>query len=168
MHTHPRFLNTLFIALTLAAGPVMAHSGAHVHDAWVRATVPQQHATGAFMTLDATLDSKLVRAASPVSDHVELHEMVLQDDVMKMRQVPSIALPAGQVVELKPGGYHIMLLDLKHQIREGEAVPLTLTFEHSDGRQETVTVQAPVKPLAGKPAGRTGGDPTHRHDDHGH
>jgi len=157
--------NTLFVMLALAAGSAWADNDARVRDAWVRATVPQQRATGAFMTLNAAQDSKLVRAASPVSDHVEIHEMVMEDDVMKMRQIPSIAIPAGQVVELKPGGYHIMLLELKQQIRAGDQVPLTLIFEHSDGRQERLDVQAPARPLAGKPAGQ------HRHDhahDHGH
>jgi len=159
------FCQILLAAFALAATPVLAHNGAHVRDAWVRATVPQQQATGAFMTLEATLDSKLIRATSTVSDHVEIHEMVMEDDVMKMRQVPSITLPAGQVVELKPGGYHIMLLNLKQQIRAGDHVPLTLVFEHNDGRQERIDVQAPARPLSGKPTGQ------HRHDhaqDHGH
>jgi len=145
------FYQTLLVMLTLATGPVLAHNGAHVRDAWVRATVPQQKTTGAFMTLDATRESKLVRVMSPVSEHVEIHEMVMQDNVMRMRQIPSIALPAGQVVELKPGGYHIMLIDLKQQIRAGDHVPLTLVFEHSDGTQERIDVQAPVRPLSGKP-----------------
>jgi len=162
------FCKTLLTALALAAAPVLAHDGAHVKDAWVRATVPQQKATGAFMTLDSTLDSRLVGATSPVSAHVEIHEMVMRDDVMKMRQVPSIALPAGQVVELKPGGYHIMLLDLKQQIRAGDQVPLTLVFEHSDGRQERIDVQAQAKPLAGKPAGQHRHHPSHDHGDHKH
>jgi len=163
-----RVRKTLFVMLALAATPVWAHDGAHVRDAWVRATVPQQKATGAFMTLDASLDSKLVSATSPVSDHVEIHEMVMQDDVMKMRQIPSIALPAGKVVELKPGGYHIMLLDLKQQIRAGDQVPLTLVFEHSDGRQERIDVQAPVRPLAGKSTGQHRHSHAHDHGDHKH
>jgi len=163
-----RIRKTLFVMLALAAAPVWAHDGAHIRDAWVRATVPQQRATGAFMTLDAALDSKLVRATSPVSDHVEIHEMVMEDDVMKMRQIPSIAIPAGQVVELKPGGYHIMLLELKQQIRAGDQVPLTLVFEHSDGRQERIDVQAQARPLAGKPAGQHRHDPAHAHGDHKH
>jgi len=162
------FCKTLLAALALAATPVLAQNGAHVRDAWVRATVPQQKATGAFMTLDTTIDSKLVSATSTVSDHVEIHEMVMENDIMRMRQVPSIALPAGQAVELKPGGYHIMLLDLKQQIRAGDQVPLTLVFEHSDGRQERIDVQAPVRPLSGKPAGQHRHAHAHDHDHHEH
>jgi len=162
------FGKSLLVALALAAAPVLAHEGAHVKDAWVRATVPQQKATGAFMRLDATLDSKLVGATSPVSAHVEIHEMVMQDDVMKMRQVPSIALPAGQVVELKPGGYHIMLIDLKQQIQAGDQVPLTLVFEHADGRQERIDVQAQARPLAGKPTGPHRHHPAHAQGAHKH
>jgi len=155
-----------WLTLALAAAPALAHNGAHVHNPWVRATVPQQHATGAFMTLDATLDSKLVRASSPVSEHVELHEMTMENNVMKMREVPAIAVPAGQTVELKPGGYHIMLLDLKQQIHAGDDVPLTLVFEHSDGRQETIAVQAKAAPLSGKPP--ASGDHAHGTHDHDH
>jgi len=157
----------LMLALTLACAPVFAHEGAHVHDAWVRATVPQQQATGAFMELNASIDSKLVRATSPVSDHVELHEMTMQDNVMKMREVPSIALPKGKTVDLKPGGYHIMLLDLKQQIHAGDKVPLTLTFEHANGKEEVITVQAPAHPLGEKPAASGEHDHDHGHD-HGH
>jgi len=153
-----------FLAFALASTAALAHNGAHVHNPWVRATVPQQNATGAFMTLDATLDSKLVRVESPVSDHVELHEMRLEDNVMKMREVPAIAVPAGQTVELKPGGYHVMLLDLKQQIHAGDDVPLTLVFEHSDGRQEVINVQAPAIPLSGKAPSPDG----HAHDHHQH
>jgi len=159
------FVKPLFAALALAAAPVFAHEGAHVHDAWVRATVPQQHATGAFMELNASIDSKLVRATSPVSDHVELHEMAMQDNVMKMREVPSIALPKGKTVELKPGGYHIMLLDLKQQIQAGDKVPLTLVFEHANGKEEVITVQAPAHPLGEKPAAG-GNDHGHEHGEH--
>jgi len=158
------FCKTLLAVLTLSATFALAQNSAHVKDAWVRATVPQQKATGAFMTLNATQDSKLVSATSPVSQHVEIHEMVMQDNVMRMRQVPSIVLPAGQVVELKPGGYHIMLIDLKQQIRAGDHVPLTLVFEYSDGRQERIDVQVPARPLAGKPVA----EHRHAHEHGGH
>lgn len=139
-------------ALTIAAA-AQAQDQLKVEEPWVRATVAQQHATGAFMRLTAQADSTLVQAASPVAQHVEIHEMVLENDVMKMRQVPGVVLPAGQAVELKPGGYHIMLIDLKGQVKEGEQVPLTLTFEGADGKRATVDVSAPVRPLAGGSAG---------------
>lgn len=99
------------------------------------------------MSLQATRDTRLVAASSPVTPVVEVHEMAMEKDVMKMRQVPSIELPAGKSVELKPGGYHVMLLDLKQQVKEGDTVPLTLVFESKDGKRESVEVKAPVRPL---------------------
>lgn len=123
-----------------------------VKDPWVRATVAQQKATGAFMQLTAKADSKLVEARSLVAGVVEIHEMAMVDNVMKMRQVPGVALPAGKAVELKPGGYHVMLMDLKGQVKEGDVVPVTLVFEGKDGKRESIEVKAPAKPLSGMPA----------------
>ena len=139
-----------------------AHAQVTVKEAWVRATVPQQQAPGAFMQLNAAKDTKLISASSPVTPIVEVHEMAMQDGVMRMRQVPSVALPAGKTVELKPGGYHVMLLDLKQQVKEGDTVPLTLVFEGQDGKRETLEVKAPVRALnsAAKPAAAHG---EHKH-----
>lgn len=120
-----------------------------VDDAWVRATVPQQQATGAFMRLTAPSDMSLVGAASDAAAAVEIHEMAMQNEVMRMREVPKVALPAGQTVELKPGGYHIMLLDLKTQVKEGAQIPMALTFENSEGVRSTVSVQVPVRAITG-------------------
>lgn len=124
-----------------------AHAQVTVGDPWVRATVPQQSGTGAFMQLTSKTDTALVQADSPVAKIVEVHEMAMENNVMKMRQVPRIALPAGQTVELKPGGYHIMLIDLHGQVKDGEQVPIKLTFEASDGVRSTLDIQAPVRPL---------------------
>lgn len=115
-----------------------------VSDPWVRGTVPGQMATGAFMKLLSAKDAKLVEAASPVAGVVEIHEMTLQNNVMRMRAVPSLALPAGRAVELTPGGYHVMMMDLKQQLKEGEVVPVTLVVE-TEGRRETIAVKATVR-----------------------
>lgn len=136
---------TVLVASLLAAS---AQAQVTVKDAWVRATVPQQKATGAFMQLQAGKDSKLVSASSPVTPVVEVHEMVMQDNVMKMRQVLGIDLPAGKTVELKPGGYHVMLMDLKQPVKEGDVVPITLVVESKDGKRESVEVKASVRALA--------------------
>ncbi len=131
-----------------------AHAQVTVDEPWVRATVAQQQATGAFMRLSSKADSALVQAESPAAQHVEIHEMIMENDVMKMRQIPRLALPAGQAVELKPGGYHIMLIDLKTQVHEGNHVPMTLTFESPGGKREIVNIEAPVRPLtSGAPSG---------------
>lgn len=105
------------------------------------------------MRLTAEKDAKLVRAESPVANIVEIHEMAVQNDVMKMRQISDIALPSGSAVELKPGGYHIMLIQLRQQVKEGDVVPITLIFEDAAGKQESMRIDAPVKPLTTGPAG---------------
>jgi Uncharacterized protein conserved in bacteria len=119
-----------------------------VDNAWVRATVPQQSGTGAFMQLTAEKDSKLVQAASPIAKHVEIHEMAMDNHVMKMRQIGSLPLPAGKTVELRPGGYHIMFLELHGQVKEGDEVPVTLTFESADGQRSSLDLNVKARPLA--------------------
>ena len=111
---------------------------------WVRGTVAGQMATGAFMQLKSAKDARLVEARSPVAGVVEIHEMALVDNIMRMRAVPALDLPAGRAVELKPGGYHVMLMDLKQQVKEGEVVPVSLVIE-SGGRRETIEVKASVR-----------------------
>ncbi len=127
---------------------VAAHAQVSVTEPWVRATVPKQSATGAFMRLTSAQDVKLVSGQSPVAGVVEIHEMAHENNMMKMRELKGgLALPAGQAVELTPGGYHIMLMDLKRQVKIGETVPLTLVVEAKDGTRQNVEVQAPVVPI---------------------
>lgn len=133
---------------TLALCASWALAQTTVKDPWVRGTVPEQKATGAFMQLSSAQGGRLVSAASPVAGVVEIHEMAMEGNTMKMRAVPGLDLPAGQTVELKPGGYHVMLLDLKQPLKNGETVPLTLVVEGRDGRRERIEVKAPVKALA--------------------
>jgi copper(I)-binding protein len=91
---------------------------------------------------------------------VEIHEMAMQGDVMKMRAIPGgLELPAGKAVELKPGGYHVMLMELRQQLKEGETVPVTLVIEGKDGKRESVEVKAPVKALTTQAAPMQG----HKH-----
>ena len=118
-----------------------------VKDPWVRGTVAEQKASGAFMQITSTGGGRLVSANSPVAGVVEIHEMAMEGNVMKMRAIPGLELPAGKTVELKPGGYHVMLMDLKQQLKTGETVPLTLVVEGKDGKRETLEVKAPVKAL---------------------
>jgi periplasmic copper chaperone A len=155
--------------LLLVAGSLLtsiAHAQVKIDDAWVRATVPQQKATGAFMKLTASKDTRLVAVSTPLTPKAEVHEMAMQDNVMRMRQVPAIELPAGKTVELKPGGFHLMFLDLPAQVKAGDQVPLTLIFEDRSGTRQTVEVKAPVRALnAAMPAkdDKQGG-----HDGHSH
>ncbi len=146
-----------FAALGAALSlPVTGSAQVRVTDPWVRGTVAAQTATGAFMSLTAEADLRLVAAASPAAGVVEIHEMAMDGSVMKMRRLSSLALPAGQAVVLKPGGYHVMLMDLKRPLAAGEQVPLTLTLEKAGGQRVTVEVQAPVRALAGTDAGHGG------------
>jgi copper(I)-binding protein len=123
-----------------------------VSEPWVRATVPTQKVSGAFMQLRSAKAARLVEVKSPLAGRVEIHEMAMQGQTMRMRAVEGLDLPAGQPVNLASGGYHIMLFDLKQQLKDGEQVPLTLTVVGADGKRENVAVQAPVKPLTYKPA----------------
>ena len=118
-----------------------------VTDAWVRGTVAGQMGTGAFMQLKAASDATLVGATSPAAKVVEIHEMKMDGGMMKMRAIDKLALPAGRAVELKPGGYHVMLMDLAQPLKEGDTVPLTLTVVGKDGKKETVEVKATVRGL---------------------
>lgn len=137
-------------ALLIAGTTVLtlsAHAQVAVKDAWVRATVPQQKATGAFMQLTASQDTRLVAVTTPLTPVAEVHEMAMQDNIMRMRQVSGIELPAGKTVELKPGGYHLMLMDLPAQVKPGETVPLTLVFENKAGSRQTLDLKVPVRAL---------------------
>lgn len=132
-------------ATLLAAAP--AWSQVAVDQPWVRATVAAQKITGAFMTLTAARDSRLVGVSTPVAGVVEVHEMKMEDDLMRMRQVTALELPAGKPVALVPGGYHLMLFQLKRQLKDGDKVPLTLEIEDGAKVRSTIKVEAVVKPL---------------------
>ncbi|WP_310450691.1 copper chaperone PCu(A)C [Sulfuritalea sp.] len=139
---------SLLSTLVSAVFILPAHAQVTVKEPWVRATVSAQMATGAFMQITSVQDARLVEARSPVAGVVEVHEMSMDKDVMKMRAVKTLDLPAGKSVELKPGGYHIMLMDLKQQMKEGDTVPVTLVVEGKDKKRSTIEVKAPVRPLA--------------------
>lgn len=156
-------ISTALIALSASAW-AQGTAGVEIKDPWVRATVAQQKASGAFMQLTAKTDSKLVEVKSPAAGVVEIHEMSMVDNVMKMRQVPGVVLPAGKTVELKPGGYHVMLMDLKGQVKEGDVVPFTLVFEGKDGKRESVEIKATARPLSNAPAMNSKAAPAeHKH-----
>jgi len=120
----------------------------NVAGAWVRGTVAAQKATGAFMTLTAPSDMRLVGASSPVAGVTEVHEMKMEGELMKMRPIDGLDLPAGESVELKPGGYHIMLMGLKAPLQEGQQVPITLKLQDAGGKVSEQQLDAPVRALA--------------------
>lgn len=127
----------------LSAGLVYAQT-VDVKDAWVRAAVPGQSGTGAFMNITAKDGAKLVGVSSPVAGVAEVHEMKMDNDVMRMRAIPALDLPAGKTVALKPGGYHVMLMELKQALPQGGTVPLTLTLRDAKGQESKVELKLPV------------------------
>jgi copper(I)-binding protein len=137
-------IKTLIIAAALLAG--MAHAqSVDVKDAWVRTSVQGQKATGAFMKLTAKDGAKLVAASSPVAGVTEVHEMKMEGDIMKMKAVAGgLDLPAGKTVELKPGGYHVMLMDLKAALPKDSTIPLTLVFKDAKGMESRLELKVPV------------------------
>ena len=146
-------MNRLLRYKHFAAGLALAfaaHAAADVvvNDAWIRGTVPGQQATGAFMLLQSSGDTALVAVASPAAKIAQIHEMAMEGGVMKMRAVDSLPLSAGKPVALSPGGYHVMLLDLARPLKEGDSVPLSLTFADKAGRRTTQEVVAKVRALA--------------------
>lgn len=145
-------LKTLALIAALTCGSLHAQN-IEVKDAWVRATVAGQRATGAFMKITAKDGAKLVGSASPAAGVTEVHEMKMDGGVMKMRAVEGgLDLPPGKPVELKPGGYHLMLMDLKAPVTVDSTLPLTLTFQDAKGAQSklelklAVRTKAPVAP----------------------
>lgn len=142
-------LRTMVLAAALASGAasVSALAQVTVTSAWVRATVAAQRTSGAYMEITSARDATLIGAQSPVAGAAEVHETRMNNDVMRMRAVPRLALPAGKTVQFRPGGYHLMLVDLKRPLKKGESVPLQLTIENRDKSLTTVEVKAEVRDL---------------------
>jgi copper(I)-binding protein len=136
---------------TMKMTPAAAAGTVEIHSPWSRASAGMARAGGAFMTLVNTgdADRALVSAASDVADTVELHTHIKEGDVMKMRPVDHVAVPAGETVMLQPGGYHVMLIGLHAPLKEGESFDITLTFDNGD----TATVTTDIKAAGAMPAG---------------
>ncbi len=139
-----------------ASAPVAVDSG------WARATVPGQKASGAYMRLTAPQATRLVRIETPAAGVSEVHEMQMDGDVMKMRALSGLDLPAGKAVELKSGGNHVMLMDLKAPLVKGASLPLTLVFKNAQGVETSQQVNLPIGTAApGAKAGSAMGSMSH-------
>lgn len=158
MNIVARFTGLLLMLLiaerSFAAEDAQTNTLLRVDNPWVRAVVKGQKVTGAFMTLRAQQALTLLAVRSPVAGSAEVHEMKVDKGVMTMRELPALPLPANEAVELVPGGYHLMLFDLKRQLTAGQQVTLTLTVADGQKRKHDITVRALVKALT--------------HDDHNH
>ncbi len=143
-------MKSLIISLSSAialCSAIVCSAQVTVSNPWMRATPPGQNVGGAYLKITSATTAYLVGGSSPAAKAVELHEMTLENNIMKMRPLARLELPAGKPVELKPGGYHLMLIDLKRPLVKGDSVPLTLTVEEQGGRRQTVDVTAQVGDL---------------------
>lgn len=135
----------LFLSLALLGGAALAQT--MVSEPWARGTTPVQKASGLFLELRSADAARLVGGSSPWAGRVEIHEMKMDGDTMRMRQIPALELPAGQTVQLKPGGYHLMLMDLKQPLKAGDSLPLTLKVERAGKPVETLELKVPIRAL---------------------
>jgi periplasmic copper chaperone A len=161
MNRKPSSLRTVVAAVLIVCAQ-MAVAQVTVLDPWVRGTVEGQTSTGAYMTLKSDTGARLVAVTSPVATRSSIHEVSMNGNVMRMRTLESLPIPAGSTVALEEGHDHLMLEGLSHALKEGDKVRLTLTFVDSGGKKQSVDVQAPVRPL-GAPAPAASGSGSIRH-----
>jgi copper(I)-binding protein len=122
------------LALAISTVPAMAAEpspNVKVANAWVRAPAPGQKTASAYVELTSDRNAAVVAAGSAAAVRVEMHSSTVEGGVMRMRALPRIDLPAGQVVKLAPGGVHLMLVDLKQPLKAGDKVPLVLSVQPS-------------------------------------
>ena len=139
-----KFLFRMSAISLVVASAAAAAQPVQVSNAWMRPTVPGQQATGAYMSLTAPKALTLVGISTPAAGIAEVHEMKMDGDVMKMREIPALALPAGKTVNLKPGGLHVMLMDLKQPVVKDTRVPMTLRFKDAAGVESMLNLMLPV------------------------
>lgn len=131
------------VALAAQAQPSVL---VEVTSAWTRPTVPGQSAAGAFMRLQSKRGARVIGASSDAAGVVEIHEMSMQGNVMQMRAIAGLDLPPGKPVELKPGGHHLMLMDLKRTLTAGDKVKVDLRLQTRDKRLVTQPIEIEVRP----------------------
>ncbi len=135
-------LKKWLVILNMACFAMTAHAEITISNAWVKPTMPGQPVGGAYMTLVSDQDVDIVEVSSPVAGKAEIHSMSMQGNIMRMKRLERLQLKAGKPVELKPGGFHIMLMELNHQIKEGETVPISFVSQDGTSKKSTVTVKA--------------------------
>lgn len=139
----------LAVMLTACSATLAYSQTITVSNAWARATVQGQKAAGVFMTLNTAVNLRLMSASSPVAALGQVHEMRMEGDVMKMHPLKDgLEIPAGKPVELKPGSYHLMLIDLKSPLLKDSTVPVTLVFVDAKGVETRTELTVPVMAMA--------------------
>ena len=134
----------LLLLTAASAACAQASAPVTVQGPWARSTVAGQDSTGAYMTLTAREPLTLLGAQTPAAGIVEIHEMKMVGEVMKMRASDTLPLAPGQPLRLAPGGYHFMLMDLKAPFKPGSAFPMTLLFRDAQGKESRLAVTVPV------------------------
>ena len=127
-----RFILALGLLALVATHAAAQPAGVRAEQPWARATAPRQTVGGVYVTLTSPVDDRLLGASSPAAGHAEVHEMTMEGNVMRMRELAGgLKLPAGKAVALAPGGLHVMLVDLKQPLSAGQVIPVQLRFEHA-------------------------------------
>ena len=139
-------MNTLkFLILCSLFFALNAVADVAISDAWVRANVPGQSVGAAYMTLNSPQNSTLIYIETPAAGIVEIHSMSMTNNVMKMRKLEELPLKAGKVEKLAPGGFHLMLFDLKKSLKAGDKADFTLCFKDKAGNITHQNVTLPIK-----------------------
>jgi copper(I)-binding protein len=134
-----------------------------IKDSWVRPTRAGQDVGSAYMTFTSQQDTTLVHVDSDVTNSIEIHSMTMKDGIMKMRMLDTLALIAGKPYKLEPGGFHLMLFDLKKQLTEGDEVNFELTFKNKNNIEFKQRIKATVKTVDNKANASDSSQKTHHH-----
>lgn len=161
-----RMLKTTLAVLIalLCVAPAAQADEVMIHDPLAYETADGMKVGAAMIGLHSAVDDKLIGASSPVSERVEIHTMTNDNDIMRMRKIDELALPADKIVTMSPDGYHLMLMNLKEPLKAGAEFPITLKFEKAGEQTVTVPVQSRkelMKALDATPAK----DDSHSHHD---
>lgn len=145
-------LRNIFLLIAFSVS-FTVHAQVKVEQLWVRGTVSAQNSTGAFMTLTSDKPVSLIAVSSPAAKIVEIHDMKIENNMMKMNAVDKIDVVPGKPTELKPGGYHVMMMGLVKALNKGDTVPITLEFRSADGKITKQQANAEVRDLTASATG---------------
>lgn len=137
-------LSVMFIASILISA-CSKQDSIEIKNQWVRASNDGQDVSAAYMTIVSNEDTSLITIDSDVADVIEIHSMSMENGVMKMRMLDTLDLVAGKPTELSPGGFHLMLFDLKKPLAAGKEAHFTLHFKNKAGQEKTISVTSPIK-----------------------
>lgn len=137
-------LSAIFIASILIPA-CSKQDSIEIKNQWVRASNDGQDVSAAYMTIVSNEDTSLIAIYSDVADVIEIHSMSMENGVMKMRMLDTLDLTAGKPTELSPGGFHLMLFDLKKPLTAGKEAHFTLHFKNKAGQEKTISVTSAIK-----------------------